>query len=317
MTFTEGYHFIRNSLTGIYDARESGNIAALIIEKITGLRNAHRTLKKEQELASTQEAALKHYTALLLTHRPMQYVIQEAWFYGMPFFVDQNVLIPRPETEELVEWVIRDEGVKMQQDFQTHAARERKLIEIERELLTDSAEPGEKYHPQILDIGTGSGCIAIALKKNLSNAIVYAIDISDGALSVAQKNAGILQTPIHFLNLDILNPVQSINLPLFDIIISNPPYIPLHNKEDMDKNVTHFEPHTALFVRDADPLLFYTAIAHFSLTHLKQNGRVYLEIHESMGNEVKNIFVQTGFKQTIVRKDMQGKDRMVKAAFSN
>lgn len=315
MTITEGYQFIRNSITRIYDLRESGNIAALVIEKITGMRNADRIFKKEQELSSSQEALLKQYVSLLLTQMPVQYVLEEAWFYGMPFYVDENVLIPRPETEELVDWIIRDERLGAEQcKIPTYAGTRREASDNEQKKEAD--QHGESYS-LILDIGTGSGCIAIALKKNLPNTNVYAIDISEEALFVAQKNAGIRQTPIQFLNLDILNPAQSEMLPLFNIIISNPPYIPLNNKFEMNKNVTHFEPHTALFVKDEDPLLFYTTIAHFSLTHLKKKGRVYLEIHESMGEKVRQIFAQHGFEQTIVRKDMQGKDRMIKATFSN
>jgi release factor glutamine methyltransferase len=183
--------------------------------------------------------------------------------------------------------------------------------------VTGNREHGTGGRPVILDIGTGSGCIAIALKKNIPESEVYAIDVSSKALAVAQQNAKVQQTAVQFLEVDFLNTDHRNVLPLFDIIVSNPPYIPVKDKKEMHKNVLDHEPHTALFVEDNDPLLFYSAIAAFAVLHLHPGGCVYTEIHETMGDAVKNVFVQQGFEYTVIRKDMQGKDRMVKAAKAN
>ncbi len=304
MTIYEGCRFVCDALCNIYDRREAGNIAAMVMEKITGFGKMDRMLYKHQIVPEEQEALLTYYTALLLQHRPVQYVLGEAWFYGMPLYVDEHVLIPRPETEELVEWVVRDE-------------RERLQVAGSRLQVTGYREQGAGGKPVILDIGTGSGCIAIALKKNIPGAEVYAIDISDKALAVARKNAQDQQCNVQLLNMDFLNSGQCKALPQFNIIVSNPPYIPQKDKADMHKNVLDFEPLTALFVEDKNPLLFYSAIADFAGQHLHSDGCIYTEIHETMGEAVKNIFIRERFAHTVVRKDMQGKDRMVKAAKAN
>lgn len=304
MTISEGSRFIREALYNIYDPREAGNIAALVMEKITGMRRTDRLLYKDHMLPEEQEARLVHYTTLLSAHRPVQYVLGEAWFYGMPLYVDENVLIPRPETEELVEWIVKDESCRLQ-------------VAGLRSQVSGGQGQGAEYVPTILDIGTGSGCIAIALKKNIPGANVYAADISSRALAVARQNASAQETPIHFLYLDFLDPDHRNALPLFDIIVSNPPYIPLKDKAAMHKNVVDHEPDPALFVKDNDPLLFYSAMADFAPRHLQPGGCIYMEIHESMGKAVEDMFVQHGFVQTVIRKDMQGKDRMVKATVTN
>jgi len=192
--------------------------------------------------------------------------------------VDENVLIPRPETEELVDWISKEnsEGV-------------------------------------MLDIGTGSGCIPVSLKKKLPVADIHACDVSGSALIVAQKNANENKTPIQFHQLDFLDPEQRKSLPSFDIIVSNPPYIPQKDKPEMHKNVLNHEPHIALFVEDDDPLIFYKAIASFATDHLKKDGAIYMEIHERLGRDVLRLFNESGFTKTILRKDLQEKDRMVKA----
>lgn len=303
MTIYEGYRFINEALYSVYDQREAGNIAGMVMEKITGMRKMDRLLYKEHILPEDQEGPLIRYTSLLLEHHPVQYVLNEAWFYGIPLYVDENVLIPRPETEELVEWVVKDEGFRLQ--VTGHRSQ---VTGLRPQVAGNQAGGG----PAILDIGTGSGCIAIALKKNIPGSEVYAIDISDKALTVARKNALALHCNIQFLTMDILNTGEREALPRFEIIVSNPPYIPLKDKAAMDKNVVDHEPHSALFVKDNDPLLFYSAIADFAPRHLQPGGRIYMEIHESTGKAVKDIFVQHGFAQTVIRKDMQGKDRMVK-----
>ncbi len=217
-----------------------------------------------------------------MQHQPVQYVLHEAWFYGMKLYVDEHVLIPRPETEELVEWMLKD------------------------------AETN-KQPINILDIGTGSGCIPIALKKNMPAAEVWAVDISNEALLVAQRNADTQQTSITFQQADILNKPYPSVLPTFDVIVSNPPYIPLSDKTAMHPNVLQHEPHLALFVANEDPFLFYNAIVDFAQSHLNPGGSLYFEIHEAMGEQVKQLLTQKGFINAQVKKDMQGKDRMVKA----
>ena len=282
MTITEGYHYISRELLSIYDQREAENIAILMIENITGFKKLDRVINKATQLTSSQEVILHQYTALLLQHQPVQYVLHEAWFYGMKLYVDEHVLIPRPETEELVEWMLKD------------------------------AETN-KQPINILDIGTGSGCIPIALKKNMPAAEVWAVDINNEALLVAQRNADTQQTSITFQQADILNKPYPSVLPTFDVIVSNPPYIPLSDKTAMHPNVLQHEPHLALFVANEDPLLFYNAIVDFAQSHLNPGGSLYFEIHEAMGEEVKQQLTQKGFINVQVKKDMQGKDRMVKA----
>lgn len=287
MTIAEALRQLTATLASLYDKREAENIADLVIEKLTGLRRMERTLQKESVLAPHQEKALEQYSSALLQHKPVQYVLQEAWFYGLPFFVNEHVLIPRPETEELVEWVINDnQGA-------THQS------------------------PAILDIGTGSGCIPVALKKHLSNAAVAAIDISKEALNIARKNANTHNAAVDLLLVDMLNEEEIGTLPTFDIIVSNPPYIPVRDMNGMPDNVLHYEPHTALFVPDEDPLLFYKAVSKFSATHLSAKGKIYVEIHEAMGEAVKKIFLNDGFTDCCIKKDMQGKDRMVSGARVN
>jgi len=199
----------------------------------------------------------------------------------MKFYVDKNVLIPRPETEELVDWLVKD-------------------------------SKSELKHFRILDVGTGSGCIAITLKKKLPDVEMWACDISDGALTVARMNADKFETAIDFVGLDFLNAAERKQLPKFDIIISNPPYVPQKDKDPMKKNVLDFEPHLALFVADENPLIFYDAIADFSKKHLNPAGHIYLEIHEELGDGVKKIFEDEKFGSVEIRKDLQGKNRMVK-----
>ncbi|HRN58221.1 MAG TPA: peptide chain release factor N(5)-glutamine methyltransferase [Agriterribacter sp.] len=297
MTINEGYRFVCEAMYTIYDRREAENISALVIEKVTGLQSMDRSLNKNKFLPEEQETRLIHYTQLLLQHRPVQYVLGEAWFYGMPLYVNEHVLIPRPETEELVEWIVHDVGKQLQ--------------------VPGSGFRGAGGSPVILDIGTGSGCIAIALKKNIPGAEVYAIDISDKALAVAQQNATVQQTAVQFLQADFLHAAHRKTLPEFDIIVSNPPYIPVKDKNEIQKNVLDHEPHTALFVTNDEPLLFYAVIAGFATPHLQPGGHIYAEIHESMGAAVRDIFFRKGFTDTVVRKDMQGKDRMVKATKTN
>jgi release factor glutamine methyltransferase len=210
--------------------------------------------------------------------------LQEAWFLGTKFFVDAQVLIPRPETEELVTWLIRDLSRKEQ----------------------------ESISYKILDVGTGSGCIPISIKKKFSAAEVISIDISSSALHIAERNATILKTEIRFIECDFLNKEERSSLPVVDIIISNPPYIPLAEKSNMDANVVRYEPGVALFVPNEDPLQFYDAIADFSKSNLNNGGSIYIETHEDLAKPVAEIFSNKGLKQIEIKNDLQGKQRMMR-----
>jgi release factor glutamine methyltransferase len=238
-------------------------------------------LYKNEAITAKEEDQVLQFTNRLLQQEPVQYILQQAWFGKYKFYVDKNVLIPRPETEELVEWIIEDA-----------IARTEKI--------------------RVLDIGTGSGCIPISLKKRMPAAEVWAIDISEGALEVAKRNASTIGADIHFLQLDMLDSLQWTSLPAFDIIVSNPPYIPENNKAAMLPNVLQYEPAIALFVPDEDALLFYKAITAFAKTHLQKKGLLYFEIHEDLGESVAELLQAEGFSAEI-RKDMQQKDRMVKS----
>jgi release factor glutamine methyltransferase len=283
MTIHEASQQLRFQLFHLYDEREAGNITDLVMENITGWKKIDRVVNKKVWLSDRQERLLDEYTKALLNNTPLQYVLHEAWFYNMPLYVDENVLIPRPETEELVDWMIKD---------------------------TRNWELGIKNW--VLDIGTGSGCIPLAIKKSLPSIEVHSCDVSEGALKVAKKNAADQNLRIHFHLLDILSGTDRNQLPMFDIIISNPPYIPQKDKDNMAANVLQYEPHLALFVENNDPLLFYKAITDFSITHLNKNGSIYLEIHEEMAEAVIQLYNQKGFSHIEVRKDLQGRDRMVK-----
>ncbi len=279
------------SLKTIYEDREANNIADWVFEKVTGLKKLDRRLNRNHELEEIYSTELQNYLQELLQHKPVQYVLQEAWFYKMKFLVNENVLIPRPETEELVEWIINDANKK-----------------------NDNSKPTLPTGRQanIVDIGTGSGCIAISLKKELKNANITAIDSSAKALQVAKKNSLELNADVDFLQLDFLNVHKWQSLKKYEIIVSNPPYIPIKEKELMAKNVVEFEPAMALFVENNDPFVFYNKIAEFAKTHLKNQGKIYVEVHEEYAVDVQTIFENAGFTCQI-KKDIYGNDRMVKA----
>jgi len=252
-----------------------------LIEHLTGTKKTDRISQSKKELSPEQEELLGVYLERLQQFEPIQYILNEAWFCGLRFYVDKHVLIPRPETEELVETVL--EGNKS------------------RESLS------------ILDIGTGSGCIAISLKKKLPESIIYALDISKKALRVAKENALKNSVDIVFLHNNILNIKAANDLPAFDMVVSNPPYITQAEASVMHPNVLLHEPHIALFVPDEDALLFYKAITDFSLQHLKPGGKLYFEINELLGSEVAALLKLKGFSEIQVKKDLQQKNRIVSA----
>ena len=279
MVIKELYRNFLLKLQGIYNLSEATAITDWVFEKIAVLKRVDIIKAPTQSLKPSTIKLLNHALTQLLEHKPVQYVLGEAWFYHLKLKVNEQVLIPRPETEELVELMISNCRSK----------------------ITD---------PAILDIGTGSGCIPIAIKKNLPAAKLTAVDVSEKALQVAKENAAQYNTPVNFIAMNFLDEAQWTTLPIFDIIISNPPYIPLNEKERLAKNVVSYEPHTALFVPDKDPLIFYEKIAAFSKTHLQAKGMIYLETHEDLAKEVATLF-NKDHSNTEIKKDIFGKDRMV------
>lgn len=281
MTIQDASKQLIAQLATIYDSGEATAISDWVMEHVTGAAKSDRISARDKSLDTAQQQEIKDITVRLLNHEPVQYVLNECWFCGLKFYVDKHVLIPRPETEELVEWVI-----------------------------ANCKFPVDKL--TILDIGSGSGCIPVALKRKLRKANVWGCDASESALQVAGRNATRLNADVRFVLADFLDKQQRDQLPLCDIITSNPPYVPEKDKEQMQSNVLNYEPHMALFVPDNDALVFYKAIAEFGITHLNKGGIIYTEIHESLGKEVTAVFAAHGFK-TDLKKDMQGKDRMIKA----
>ena len=286
MTVHDASKALLDAINKIYDDRESAAISDWVMEYITGWKRLERIVNKKEMLSASQVQQLEQITSQLLAHRPVQYILHEAWFHGIKMYVDENVLIPRPETEELVEWAI---GVV---DGWQKTIDRKKL--------------------RVLDVGTGSGCIPIALKKERPALEVYACDISDGALTVARKNATLQNVEIEFKRLDFLNEESRSALPFFDVIISNPPYISTIEKSSIDIHVIEYEPHLALFVPENDSLIFYRHLADFAKTHLAEGGNMLMEIHYEKGIDVKRVLNERGFASEI-KKDMNGNDRMVRA----
>jgi release factor glutamine methyltransferase len=266
----EAHQHLFKSIHTLYESREAKSITDWVIEDLTGMSRSGILIHQDDELKEDQEKKLHQYTSELLHGRPVQYVLSNAWFMGMPFFVDERVLIPRPETEEMVELV--------------------------KGIYNHSLETKEKL--LLADIGTGSGCIAIALKKNYPAFEVWGIDKKQKASLTLEKN-------------NILDNTDDDGLPVFDIIISNPPYIPLKDKVEMDSVVLDHEPHIALFVDNEDPLKFYKAILTFSNYHLKRGGMIFFETHADFAKDVACLMEQFDFENVEIKKDMYGKDRIV------
>lgn len=259
-----------------YDPREAHSIARIVFEDCFNWRSYFQNFT----LNEPQSAQLQHIWEELQTQKPLQYILGQADFYGLKFKVDARVLIPRPETEELVEWVL--------------------------ETL-----PNRPLH--ILDIGTGSGCIPITLKKKLPEGKVYGLDVSTAALSLAQENAILNQVEIQWLAADILQEKNWPDLGVFDCIISNPPYIPLQEEALMPPQVRLFEPHLALFVANEDPLLFYRRIIEFAEAQLSAGGSLFFECNEYNAPQVKVLFQNEAWSTLELRQDLSGKDRMIHA----
>lgn len=270
---------LREKLETIYESGEAESIADWTLESLTGKKRLER-LQSSMVLNEEQQIKLEQYAVELMEYRPVQYVLGESYFYDMKLFVDERVLIPRPETEELADWMVK--YIHQQQLKQTI----------------------------VLDIGTGSGCLALAIKKGVPDANVYAADLSEGALAVASENAARLNLDVRFLKMDILDADAGDGLPQLDIIVSNPPYITLPEQESILPNVLRYEPHQALFVTNSDPLQFYKAIASFASKHLKQNGSLFLELHRDFAADTLQYYRDKGWKVEL-KQDMQQQDRML------
>ena len=279
MQVSEIKNIFHLELDGLYAKEEVDSFFFLFLEKYINIDRFG--LVMQPNLVLTKEEENPFFTGLseLKKERPIQYIIGETTFMDSLLKVNENVLIPRPETEELVQWLIDDVG----------ATSELK----------------------ILDIGTGSGCIAVSLAKNLPNSKVYALDVSKEAIHLAKENAVLNGVEINFINADILT--SSLDLDLsFDIIISNPPYVREIEKEEIHNNVKNYEPSLALFVSDANPLIFYEAIAEFSKKHLSKDGKLYIEINQYLGEETKALFENKNFNQVILKKDIFDNHRMIR-----
>lgn len=298
MTIHSAFRQFKQELLSIYSEGEAATIATWVFESVFETPISVLRQPNNKVPDATQMTLLNDYRKQLMTHKPVQYVLNEAWFYGFKLEVNEQVLIPRPETEELVDWVIQDLTGGTQ---------------FIKDAVTNQADTSNRRPLHILDIGTGSGCIALALSKNLSHAHCTAIDKSATALDVAQKNATRLGVSVVFKQLDFLNENDQNKLGIFECIVSNPPYISLNEKEEMEMNVTSFEPHEALFVPNEMPLLFYREIARFSKDHLSPGGSVYVEINQRFGIETQQLFLQEGFESVVLKKDMSNNDRMIKA----
>ncbi|WP_462318759.1 peptide chain release factor N(5)-glutamine methyltransferase [Marinilabilia sp.] len=267
-------------LTDIYSPHEAFQFVWLLFEHLHGWSKTDLMLHDHTKLTVSDHLFVQKALERLKNHEPIQYIIGETEFYGMPFRVNSSVLVPRPETEELVEWILQS-------------------VDINSPL-------------NVLDIGTGSGCIAVSLAKNLQQAKVTAWDVSKGALQTAKKNAEYNQVEVHFEQRDILT-TTAIEVGNFDIIVSNPPYVRDSEKEEMHNNVLDYEPHLALFVEDDDALLFYRKITEFAAKALSPGGMLFFEINRAFGEATKKLVEISGFRNAELRKDLSGNHRMIKA----
>ncbi|MDR1646053.1 MAG: peptide chain release factor N(5)-glutamine methyltransferase [Tannerellaceae bacterium] len=273
--------YIHHSLKDVYPPEEIRSFTRLIMEHVCGIQPYQLLMGKGKELSGMEAHTVREMAERLRQGEPVQYVVGQTSFCGLTFRVDQRALIPRPETEELVACILKDyEGKKA----------------------------------RILDIGTGSGCIAVTLARKLPGSEVTAIDVSEDALNLARENAQINEASVSFLRTDILDRRQDgkVGGP-FDLIVSNPPYVRESEKAGMERNVLLYEPAQALFVPDDDPMVFYRAIARFAGGRLQENGSLYFEINAQLGRETLNILAAEGYaKQELIR-DLSGKDRIIKA----
>lgn len=273
-----GIAYIRKELAGNYTKSEIESMIFLIFEKLKGYSRTQVLLATEEQLDENGHAEIEQIIAWLKNHEPIQYILGTTEFYGLSFHCFAGVLIPRPETEELVQWIIQE---------------------------------NKHLRPTVLDIGTGTGCIAISLQKNIPHSTVLACDISPVCIESAQHNAKRNNAQVSVLAYDILHETPDFEFPELDIIVSNPPYVRETEKSLMERNVLDHEPGLALFVPDENPLIFYNRIADFAKSHLKNQGRLYFEINEAFGPECCNMLQEKGFSGIVLKKDIYGKDRMI------
>lgn len=283
LSYGDAFYRLKNELQSVYDAQEAAAITHELLYSITGLEKMDRLMRKDEQLTEAQQKLYDTGKTDLLKGMPLQYVTGTAWFMGKEYTVNEHVLIPRPETEELVDWIIKDHT--------------------------------NKQNISILDIGTGSGCIPISLQLSLPLATTLSCDISEDAIEVAKQNARRLEANVSFIKTDFLNQKMWYNFDQYDVIVSNPPYIPQKEYENMHTNVRDYEPSLALFVPDDDPLLFYRNIAEFGKTNLKSGGIIYCELHKDHAEETERMFKEKGYR-TEVRKDMHGNERMIRLNLS-
>jgi release factor glutamine methyltransferase len=277
------YQFYIEKLQTIYDLEEATAIASNVFEEIL-LVKPHQIKILNLDLSEEEEAKLMVILERLLTHEPIQYILGNAWFYNNKFSVTPDVLIPRSETEELLDLVIK----KVNEHFENRSSTFK-----------------------LIDIGTGSGCIAISLQLALPNWQVFGLDKSKNALVIAKNNAKSLNANVQFIEDDILNIQNPETNQLFDAIVSNPPYILYQEQVSMNQNVLSFEPHQALFVNNNNPLIFYEAIANYALHYLKTNGFLFFEINQAFGNETAKMLGDKGFLEIEILKDINQNDRMI------
>ena len=278
MLLREVRNDFRKSLSSIYDSQEVDSFFYLILNNFYQMSRVDLALKPEFEIEEIEIQKWKSIIAELQRQKPIQYILGETEFFGLPFEVNSAVLIPRPETEELVDWILKNNSNSS-------------------ELL------------RVLDIGTGSGCIPITLAKNLKNSEVSAIDVSAEALKVAEINAEKNSVEVNFIEKDILK-TEDLDA-IYDIIVSNPPYVRELEKQEMQKNVLEFEPHLALFVEDDDALLFYLKITQLASKSLSEGGQLYFEINQYLGQRMVDLLNEYKFRDIELRKDIYGNDRMI------
>jgi release factor glutamine methyltransferase len=280
MKITEYKVNFTKSLLLIYDEMEVESFFYLLLESKHQLRRIDLALDVDKEFSKEEISIWDSILEKLINQIPIQYIIGKTHFYGLEFMVNENVLIPRPETEELVDWIVK---------LNTKLSKNKNL--------------------KILDIGTGSGCIAISLAKNITNSEVFAVDVSEKALVIAEKNAILNQVQVTLLPKNILE-TTTLNQK-FDIIVSNPPYVRNLEKAEIKPNVLDNEPHLALFVSDNDPLIFYKKIAELATANLNPNGQLFFEINQYLGKETHDLLKSIGLKNIELRKDIYGNDRMI------
>ena len=299
MTLENKINIIKLELKNYYDINEINSFINIIFDKLLSLSKIEIHSNKNIIIDDKIEKKINQIIDDLKNEKPIQYIFGETEFFDLKFEVNKNVLIPRPETEELIDWIISN----------THPLTQNERVN----------------NINILDIGTGSGCIAISLAKNLPNANVYAIDISENALEIAKKNALKNKVKIIFAKYDILSDMNlfSKNKTLgekqifFDIIVSNPPYVRELEKKMMSKNVLNYEPETALFVENSNPLIFYDKICNFANKYLKPKGKIYFEINEYLSKEMIELIKNHNFTNIELKKDINNKDRMIKINLTN